>query len=284
MLHSTCLRSHSVIDRFGYVCKPLCLHVFSVCSFSPVLQLRPHLVSSAAHHFTKKIQLLPTLPDLPPTDSSALCSGLFLIHNLDYKSFWTSHSDSCVYIWVLKNSDRTIRNGPSRFGSCYHGFRACYDHPGILLGQHNQILQSFMETNQALVTKVSYLHSSFLSFALFHSFRCTACLSTIFSDPHHQGGERISCHWPRAFLQRKWLLCSIVFNQYPQNFPLDLSKIQFVMGLLKGSTYRHFRSFWRLFFVTKLNVFDKEVGQISLQQSGHLLGNPLTGAWDLFVL
>lgn len=117
---------------------------------------------------------------------------------------------------------------------------------GILLGQHEQTLRNLTENNQALVTQIAQLTAQVAMLTSHLSQSAQPAQATQPSpptppplpplppqresyapDPEPFAGDLDKC---RGFL----LQCSLVFNQRPQTFPSDQSKVHYILGLLRG--------------------------------------------------
>ena len=105
---------------------------------------------------------------------------------------------------------------------------------GALLNQHEQSLRLLMENSHVMATQVSELTRQVSVFAatvkssLASEPRTpTAPRETHVSDPEPFSGDLDLC---RGFL----LQCQLIFAQRPVSFASELSKIHYVLGLLRG--------------------------------------------------
>lgn len=118
----------------------------------------------------------------------------------------------------------------------------------ILLGQHDQLLHSLLESNQAMATQIKQLTNQLATLTEQFTQVASGCkpgqavpadppLQPSPSAPHltkshvphpkHYRGDLRKC---KEFL----LDCSLTFNLNPLTYATDESKISYVMGLLRG--------------------------------------------------
>lgn len=111
---------------------------------------------------------------------------------------------------------------------------------GTPLGQHSQALQLLQGQNKALVEQVSQLNQPLATFTSPASHASPAAPSPVSPEAHQSthrdshatvpepfSGELGKC---RGFLFQ----CHMMFSQRPNMFSADVSKTQYLMGLLRG--------------------------------------------------
>lgn len=108
-------------------------------------------------------------------------------------------------------------------------------HQGNLLGQHEQLIRALVESNQSMALHISNLAAQISNLTTAAITPATSnpppvttpCRDFPITDPEPFHGEVEKC---RGFIFQ----CSKVFRQRPQSFSSDVTKINYVLSLLRG--------------------------------------------------
>lgn len=118
---------------------------------------------------------------------------------------------------------------PSDTGSDPAAVQHALSHQGGLLGQHEQMIRALVDCHQSMAQHISNLAAQVTTLTSSVAFPApsTPCRDFPIADPEPFHGEVERC---RGFIFQ----CSKVFRQRPLSFASDVTRINYVLSLLRG--------------------------------------------------